>query len=905
MKNKYILLSMCFASSGFFAQSTLQIVDNYLKTAVSNKTLKVKNQNILKSQIYYDVINENTVGNNVGDYVKIQQKVNNIPVYGTYGTFQIRNKQVLHFNNNFTAEDAPSSVPSLTVEQAAEKMASSLGKKSLKLNSIGEYETTLKKGKISQTDVVKFSSEKTLLNYIQTKDGLKLGWIFLASIDEDKNNNHIPLYEVIVDANTGELLSKTSIVNECSFDPKAAQSNVYHNDSKEYEWIYKEYANITNKPPFTSGSYRVIPASFESPLQHDFTLLSNVADPVASQEGWHKVIPVYRDPDAPALTPYHTIGNNAHVSADLTGEASDLILTQALMTSHVSQFLKNEAYGGTNLAFDFPTPGNSTNYDPLAYHDASTTQMFYSINSIHDILYYHGFNPKAGSFQANTGEGKHVTGITLGGLGEKKQTNNAFMVYNPTFNIYPTTVFFQFETLPEGAGVLQIKDGALANIYQGVSGNNTVFDYTNDPKVTGDIVLLDDGSGVNPHDGCENPVLNANTFTNKIVMVDRGNCNFLVKINNIRNHNPKGIIIVNNSPEPFAGLISVVDANANNDDLKYPIIGIEQTIGNQLKDAIANNTAPAVTLPSDNYAMTHRDSGFDSQVILHEYTHAVSGRLTDSKMNGEEGMNEGWSDYAALNLTQQASQTGADEVNMGNYSFGGVGMRPKPYTTDMSINPHTYDYLKEIGAGEKKQHPTGYLWALMLWEMHWKFVDKYGFNPDHKSNSGGNNMALDLVLQGQKMQVPDPGFVEGRDGILQADELLFNGQNKCMIWEAFAKRGLGYSAQQGLSASRIDGTQAFDLPAGCEAALGTENVHVKTTEISIFPNPAKDVVYVMAKENVVKAEIFDSTGRLVSTQTLNATEQRKGISTSSLPKGVYILKLYTTESVVTKKIIKN
>lgn len=38
------------------------------------------------------------------------------------------------------------------------------------------------------------------------------------------------------------------------------------------------------------------------------------------------------------------------------------------------------------------------------------------------------------------------------------------------------------------------------------------------------------------------------------------------------------------------------------------------------------------------------------------------------------------------------------------------------------------------------------------------------------------------------------------------------------IWRAFAKRGLGASANQGLSTSRTDGVEAFDLPAACTSA---------------------------------------------------------------------------------------
>jgi uncharacterized damage-inducible protein DinB len=40
----------------------------------------------------------------------------------------------------------------------------------------------------------------------------------------------------------------------------------------------------------------------------------------------------------------------------------------------------------------------------------------------------------------------------------------------------------------------------------------------------------------------------------------------------------------------------------------------------------------------------------------------------------------------------------------------------------------------------------------------------------------------------------------------------------CEIWRGFAKRGLGVGADQGLSSSRTDGVENFDLPASCTAA---------------------------------------------------------------------------------------
>jgi subtilisin-like proprotein convertase family protein len=105
----------------------------------------------------------------------------------------------------------------------------------------------------------------------------------------------------------------------------------------------------------------------------------------------------------------------------------------------------------------------------------------------------------------------------------------------------------------------------------------------------------------------------------------------------------------------------------------------------------------------------------------------------------------------------------------------------------------------------------------MVWEMTWALIDDFGFDPDLINGSGGNNLALQLVVDGLKLQPCSPGFVDGRNAILLADQNNNGGANQCTIWEAFAKRGLGYSASQGSSGSRSDGTQAFNLPPACTA----------------------------------------------------------------------------------------
>jgi subtilisin-like proprotein convertase family protein len=106
----------------------------------------------------------------------------------------------------------------------------------------------------------------------------------------------------------------------------------------------------------------------------------------------------------------------------------------------------------------------------------------------------------------------------------------------------------------------------------------------------------------------------------------------------------------------------------------------------------------------------------------------------------------------------------------------------------------------------------------MVWEMTWALTNQYGFDPDLINGSGGNNLALQLVVDGLKLQPCSPGFVDGRNAILLADQNNNGGANQCAIWAAFAKRGLGYSASQGSSNSRSDGTQAFNLPPACSGS---------------------------------------------------------------------------------------
>ena len=66
----------------------------------------------------------------------------------------------------------------------------------------------------------------------------------------------------------------------------------------------------------------------------------------------------------------------------------------------------------------------------------------------------------------------------------------------------------------------------------------------------------------------------------------------------------------------------------------------------------------------------------------------------------------------------------------------------------------------------------------------------------------------DLVLDGMKATTANPTFIDARDGLLAAD----GGANACLIWGAFAGRGLGTGSTGGLDQVP---TASDDVPAGC------------------------------------------------------------------------------------------
>ncbi len=239
-----------------------------------------------------------------------------------------------------------------------------------------------------------------------------------------------------------------------------------------------------------------------------------------------------------------------------------------------------------------------------------------------------------------------------------------------------------------------------------------------------------------------------------------------------------------------------------------------------------DGTAPRMQMFIWTAANPDRDSDLDNGVIIHEYGHGISNRLTGGAANSNalsdiqsRGMGEGWSDFFALMLQQRPTDTQNGGYGIGTYLQNqpgtGVGIRAYRYSYDMGVDPIMWDSYGTSGttsyglSRSTAVHRTGTVWASALWDMNWLLINKHGYDSDITTGysnmpgaaNAGNKLALRLVIDALKLQPATPSFTEARDAILAADQALTGGDNHLQIWQAFARRGLGENAVDGGSTS--------------------------------------------------------------------------------------------------------
>ena len=155
------------------------------------------------------------------------------------------------------------------------------------------------------------------------------------------------------------------------------------------------------------------------------------------------------------------------------------------------------------------------------------------------------------------------------------------------------------------------------------------------------------------------------------------------------------------------------------------------------------------------------------------------------------------------------------------------------------------------------------------------------------------NMAVDTQVTFSDSSLQDwgtgtmeiTGFVGGR--------IRFGNSNSALT-----------STQLGLIKDIVDPNRLFGLDAlgylFDSSTLGTNDVEFANNSISLYPNPANDVLNISSSNSITKIEVFDMQGRNVA-----SNNNASNVNVAALGKGVYIVIVeLENRSVVAKQFIK-
>lgn len=82
---------------------------------------------------------------------------------------------------------------------------------------------------------------------------------------------------------------------------------------------------------------------------------------------------------------------------------------------------------------------------------------------------------------------------------------------------------------------------------------------------------------------------------------------------------------------------------------------------------------------------------------------------------------------------------------------------------------------------------------------------------------------------------------------------------------------------------------------------------ISENQFTIYPNPTKENLNIETPFHIESVEITDLSGRIFVFSTINervSTEQSRGLNISSLPAGIYLVKIKTEEGIIVKKLVK-
>ncbi|MBX3605507.1 MAG: M36 family metallopeptidase [Piscinibacter sp.] len=396
--------------------------------------------------------------------------------------------------------------------------------------------------------------------------------------------------------------------------------------------------------------------------------------------------------------------------------------------------------------------------------------LFYLTNTIHDILYGHGFDEAHRNFQANNfGNGGLGNDPVLAEAQDGSGTDNANFA-TPNDGSSPRMQMY----LWSGAGpnAFVTTGGADYGAWSSTFGSAVTL-----AGVAAPLAVYTDAGGISATDGCEASVA---SLTGKLAIVDRGNCNFTVKVVNAQRAGAVGVIIVNNVPG------NGFSPGGTDRKIKIPSAMVSQTDGSTLRNLAA--LSQGASLRKNPVDPLQIDGDLDASIVYHEYGHGLTWRMIGGMSGPLAGaIGEGASDVNAFMVLGRPI--------MGDFAFSNpAGIRRDSYEG----YPRTYG---AVDGGEV--HDDGEIYAAAMWKVRQNYLAAGLTSVDAHGD----------FVQGMNFTPATPTFENMRDGMLQA---VAGTGRECLVWRGFAAQGIGVGAKGTVSRrGKVTITESFALPSSC------------------------------------------------------------------------------------------
>ena len=604
-------------------------------------------------------------------------------------------------------------------------------------------------GEVGGIDVTDARARRT---WFRSDDALVPAWIveaYMSPVDSTDTT----LHRVIVAARDGRVLEQKNLTVDASFDYR-----VWADTTGDMRPLDGPTVDASPHPTGAPGAAR---PAFAAPSLVSVDGLNT--NPAGGSDPW---LP------AGATT---SNGNNVDAYTDINSP---------------NGFGGNDFRASTTAAGVFDRVYD-TAASPLVSQDqqmAAITQLFYSINWLHDEWYDAGFTEAAGNGQNdNYGRGG-VEGDAMRAEAQdaanQGRRNNANMS-TPADGMDPVMQVY----LWSGASDQEITISTFASPppVSGASYGPGSYD------VTGAVVAAVDGTGASMTDACE---AITNDVSGRIALVDRGNCTFKSKTLRAQEAGAIGVIIANNTgstPPPLSNDSMITTP------ITIPTMGLTMADGATLRASLASGP---VTTTLHRVQGVETDGSLDGGLVAHEFGHYLHHRLSACGTAQCGAMSEGWGDFIAMHMMARPGDDLDGTWSLSAYAFAGdpyFGIRRAPYSVDTTKNAFTFGMVAD-GVPLPSSHPTsgggpnsevhnaGEVWAMAMWEVYIALQKM----PGAEFVATREKMAR-YVVAGLLMSPPDGTFTEIRDAILAAAYAASPADHDVMA-AAFGRRGLGTCA---------------------------------------------------------------------------------------------------------------